>query len=236
MRRLLLLLLALLALGVAACGDGEETVGEGGGADTSSTPAETQTSAEATAGTGSGCKKAEQPKPKDVKFSKPTVKVDSGDKLTAVVDTSCGTLEIALDTKRAPKTSGSFAFLARKHFYDGLSFHRIVPGFVVQGGDPKGTGQGGPGYKVVETPPDDLKYTKGVVAMAKTELEKPGTSGSQFFIVTAADAGLPPDYALVGKVTKGMDVLEKLGGLPADPADGTPESPVLIDKVTIKEG
>jgi cyclophilin family peptidyl-prolyl cis-trans isomerase len=235
MRRLLMLLLSLSALGLAACGDNEETAGAGGDATTAETTAQTGTTT-TKADAESGCKDAEQPKPKRVRFDRPTLKLDAADKRTAVVDTSCGTLEIALDTKRAPKTASSFAFLARKGFFDGLTFHRIVPGFVVQGGDPRGTGQGGPGYKVVEAPPESLKYTKGIVAMAKTELEKPGTSGSQFFIVTAPDAGLPPDYALVGKVSKGMGVLDKLGNLPANPADGKPEEPVLIDKVTIEEG
>ena len=110
-----------------------------------------------------------------------------------------------------------------------------MPGFVVQGGDPAGTGEGGPGYEVVETPPSDLKYEKGVVAMAKTELDDPGTSGSQFFIVTADDAGLPADYALLGRVRGGDDVLEKLSNVPNDPADNRPTEPVVIDDVTIRQ-
>ena len=108
-----------------------------------------------------------------------------GEKLTAVVQTSCGTFEIALDTTRAPKTANSFAFLAEEGFYDDLTFHRIVPGFVIQGGDPLGTGTGGPGYSVDEKPPANLAYTKGIVAMAKSSAEPPGRSGSQFFVVTA---------------------------------------------------
>ena len=112
-----------------------------------------------------------------------------GEKLTAVVETSCGTFDIALDTKRAPKTANSFAFLAEEGFYDDLTFHRIVPGFVIQGGDPLGTGTGGPGYSVDEKPPANLAYTKGIVAMAKSSAEPPGSSGSQFYVVTGADAG-----------------------------------------------
>jgi cyclophilin family peptidyl-prolyl cis-trans isomerase len=117
---------------------------------------------------------------------------------------------------------------------DGLAFHRIVPGFVIQGGDPNGDGSGGPGYTTVDTPPSDAKYTKGVVAMAKSAAEAPGTSGSQFFVVTAADAQLPPDYALLGKVTKGLDVVERIGQL-GDPATELPTKRVVIQKATLSE-
>jgi peptidyl-prolyl cis-trans isomerase B (cyclophilin B) len=166
--------------------------------------------------------------------SAPEQTVKRGEKLTAVVDTNFGSFKIALDTQRAPKTTNSFSHLAEEGFYDRLTFHRIVPNFVIQGGDPKGNGTGGPGYKVVEKPPANLSYTKGIVAMAKSSAEPPGTSGSQFFVVTGADAGLPPEYALVGKVSKGMSVVEKIG------ADGTPsEKPkkkVVIEKMTIEKG
>jgi cyclophilin family peptidyl-prolyl cis-trans isomerase len=149
-----------------------------------------------------------------------------------VVETSCGTFDIALDTTRAPVIANSFAYLSEKGFYDGLTFHRIVPEFVIQGGDPEGTGSGGPGYSVTEKPPANLAYTKGVVAMAKSSTEPPGAAGSQFFVVTGADAGLPPEYALVGKISSGMDVVETIGKL------GTPEEKpkqtVLIEKVTIE--
>jgi cyclophilin family peptidyl-prolyl cis-trans isomerase len=181
-----------------------------------------------------GCKKVEAPKPRKESLKAPQQTVKKGEKLTAVVETSCGSFEIALDTTRAPKTANSFAYMADEGFYDGLTFHRIVPEFVIQGGDPEGTGTGGPGYKVVEKPPSNLSYTKGIVAMAKSSTEPPGTSGSQFFVVTGADAGLPPEYALVGKVSSGMDVVERIGKL------GTPEEKpkqtVLIEKVTIEPG
>ena len=197
---------------------------DGGGGSDSST---------ASSSAGS-CKEVEAPEPKQVKLKAPEQTVKAGEKLTAVVETSCGTFEIALDTERAPKTTNSFAYMAEEGFYDGLTFHRIVPEFVVQGGDPLGTGTGGPGYKVVEKPPANLAYTKGIVAMAKSSAEPPGTSGSQFFVVTGADAGLPPEYALVGKVSSGMDVVERIGKL------GTPEEKpkqtVLIEKMTIERG
>jgi cyclophilin family peptidyl-prolyl cis-trans isomerase len=110
----------------------------------------------------------------------------------------------------------------------------VVPGFVIQGGDPIGNGTGGPGYSVDEKPPANLAYTKGIVAMAKSSAEPPGRSGSQFYVVLAPDAGLPPEYALVGKVDEGLDVVEKIGKL------GTPEEKpkqtVLIEKISIEKG
>ena len=151
------------------------------------------------------------------------------------VDTSCGQFEITLDSKRAPRTGGSFKYLADKRFFDGLTFHRIVQGFVIQGGDPEGTGTGGPGFSVVEAPPQSLQYTKGVVAMAKTETERPGTSGSQFFVVTAEDAQLPPDYALLGKVTKGQEVVDKIGVVPTV-ANDEPAEPVVIRSIRVTGG
>ncbi|MGH2976038.1 MAG: peptidylprolyl isomerase, partial [Solirubrobacterales bacterium] len=150
------------------------------------------------------------------------------------VETSCGTFEIALDASRAPKTVNSFVYLSDEGFYDGLAFHRIAPGFVIQGGDPLGTGLGGPGYSVTEKPPSSLAYTKGTVAMAKSSADPPGRSGSQFFVVTAADAGLPPEYALLGKVDEGYDVVEKIE------AQGTkaekPKQTVLMETITIEKG
>ena len=181
-----------------------------------------------------GCEEVEAPEPKQIALDEPKQTVQKGEKLTAVVETSCGTFDIALATDKAPKTTNSFAYLAEEGFYDGLTFHRIVPEFVIQGGDPEGTGGGGPGYFVVEKPPANLAYTKGVVAMAKTSAEPPGTSGSQFFVVTGADAGLPPEYALVGKVDKGMDVVERIGEL-GTPTE-QPKQTVAIEKVTIEKG
>jgi peptidyl-prolyl cis-trans isomerase B (cyclophilin B) len=187
-----------------------------------------------TTASSGGCKKVEAPAPKKVSLKAPPQTVKKGEKLTAVVETSCGSFDIALDSSRAPKTVNSFVFLSEEGFYDDLTFHRIVPGFVIQGGDPLGTGLGGPGYTVVEKPPANLAYTKGIVAMAKSSSDPPGSSGSQFFVVIGADAGLPPEYALVGKVDKGMDVVERIGKL------GTPEEKpkqtVLIEKIAIEKG
>jgi peptidyl-prolyl cis-trans isomerase B (cyclophilin B) len=187
-----------------------------------------------TATGAAGCKQVEAPPPKHVSLKAPKQTVEPGEELTAVMQTSCGTFDIALDTKRAPKTTNSFAYLAEQGFYDDLDFHRIVPGFVIQGGDPLGTGTGGPGYTVVEKPPANLAYTKGTVAMAKSSAEPPGTSGSQFYVVTGADAGLPPEYALVGKVSEGIDVVERIGKLGT--ASEKPKQTVLIEKITIEKG
>jgi cyclophilin family peptidyl-prolyl cis-trans isomerase len=218
-RRLIILAgFAVVAIGVVAA----ILIGRsGGGGDESPTTA-----------SAAGCKQVEAPKPKHTTLKAPKQTVKPGEKLTAVVTTSCGTFEIALDAKRAPKTVNSFAYLAEEGFYDGLDFHRIVPEFVIQGGDPLGNGTGGPGYKVVEKPPANLSYTKGVVAMAKSPAEPPGSSGSQFFVVTAADAGLPPEYALVGKVDKGFDVVARIGKL-GTPTE-KPKQTVLIEKIAIQ--
>jgi cyclophilin family peptidyl-prolyl cis-trans isomerase len=222
-RRLIILaVFALIAVGVVAA----ILIGRSGGDDESD-------STNATASSG-GCKTVPQPKPKHVSLKAPKQTVQKGEKLTAVVATSCGTFDIALDTTRAPKTTNSFAYLSEEGFYDDLTFHRIAPGFVIQGGDPLGTGVGGPGYSVEEKPPANLSYTKGIVAMAKTSAEPPGTSGSQFYVVTAPDAGLPPEYALVGKVDSGYDVVARIDKL-GTPAE-KPKQTVLIESITIKQG
>lgn len=151
----------------------------------------------------------------------------------AVVATSEGSFTIQLDAKDSPNTVGSFEQLARKGFFDGTIFHRIVPGFVIQGGDPTGKGTGGPGYTTTDTPPSDTKYTHGVVAMAKTASDPAGTAGSQFFVVTGADAGLPPDYAVLGHVTNGLAVVDRIGKL-GDPATEKPTKRVVVRHITIR--
>src|SRR6266487_6605251 len=126
---------------------------------------------------------------------------------TLDVLTNFGRFDIRLDVQDSPCTTSSFAALVRKGFFDGTRFHRIVPGFVIQGGDPTATGSGGPGYTVVDVPPANSLYTEGVVAMAKTAAEPRGSAGSQFFIVTASNAGLQADYAILGVITKGLKVV-----------------------------
>jgi cyclophilin family peptidyl-prolyl cis-trans isomerase len=179
------------------------------------------------------------PRPKGAQhLSAPTLKLDPRRTYTVSVSTNCGSFAFTLDVKHSPKTSASFYSLVKRGFFDGLTFHRVVAGFVIQGGDPTGTGSGGPGYTVVEPPPKGTQYVQGDVAMAKTQTDPPGASGSQFFIVTAANAtqsaGLTPDYALVGKVVSGMNVVQRIDALPTNPPnDGTPSPPVVMTKVSV---
>ena len=187
------------------------------------------------AGCGGGGKKAattEPPATAASQGSQQRVLLDSSKTYTVTLTTSEGAFSFDLDVKDSPNTTASFAKLVKEGFFDGLTFHRIVPGFVIQGGDPNGNGTGGPGYTTVDVPPSDAKYTKGVVAMAKGGAEAPGTSGSQFFVVTGDDIGLPPDYALLGKVTSGLSVVEKIGKL-GDPSTERPTKRVVIEKASI---
>jgi cyclophilin family peptidyl-prolyl cis-trans isomerase len=169
--------------------------------------------------------------------SPPPMTIDTSKTYVAHVDTSCGTFDIALDAKVAPKTVNSFVFLARNHFYDGLSFHRLVRDFVIQGGDPKGDGTGGPGYELPTEPPKN-GYKAGSVAMANSG---PDTTGSQFFVTVSANGaknlgGPPYLYSDLGTVTKGMDVVQKLMTFAPDTAEGgTPTKPLYMKTVTIGE-
>jgi cyclophilin family peptidyl-prolyl cis-trans isomerase len=167
----------------------------------------------------------------------PHVKLDPSRTYTVTVVTSCGTFAFALDVKHSPKTSASFYYLVKRGFFNGLTFHRVAAGFVIQGGDPLGNGSGGPGYTVVEAPPPGTQYVRGVVAMAKTQTDPSGASGSQFFVVTGANVGLPPQYAVAGRLVSGIDVVEKIGSLPTTPpSDGAPTPPVVMSKVTVSTG
>jgi cyclophilin family peptidyl-prolyl cis-trans isomerase len=147
-------------------------------------------------------------------------------------ETNLGTFTMSLDVDESPCATGSFAALVRKGFFNGTTFHRIVPGFVIQGGDPTGTGTGGPGYTVRDQIPGGSIYVKRDVAMAKTAADPPGTSGSQFFIVLADNAGLEPDYALLGFVEGGWDLVQRIGRL-GDPATEQPTRRVVVRRMTI---
>jgi len=214
----------ILAGALALCGCGGDS---GSKSETAATPSPSSDAPPA-------CKKVPAPRHKPVvKLPKPKHALERGKTYVATVSTSCGDFQITLDSKQAPKTGGSFKYMADKGFFDGTTFHRIVPGFVIQGGDPKGNGTGGPGYSIVEPPPQDLTYTKGVVAMAKTASEPAGTSGSQFFVVTAEDANLPPDYALLGRVTSGQNVVDTIGVVETDQNTEAPLQPVVISKISV---
>jgi cyclophilin family peptidyl-prolyl cis-trans isomerase len=162
----------------------------------------------------------------------PSMCIDPAKTYTAELVTSLGTMVIHFDAAAAPKTVNNFVFLARYHYYDGIIFHRIISGFMCQGGDPTGTGRGGPGYKFADELPKPGRYEIGSVAMANAG---PNTNGSQFFIVSGrSGVGLPPQYSLFGKVVKGLEVLEAMQSVQTDRND-RPLEDVVIQSVTITE-
>lgn len=160
------------------------------------------------------------------------LKLDAAKTYRLVFQTNCGDFTVTLDQKVAPNATGSLVSLAKRGFFDDTFFHRIVPGFVIQGGDPTGTGSGGPGYETHDKVPANTSYVHGAVAMAKTSAEPAGTAGSQFFVMTHAAAQLPPDYAVVGKVTQGIDVVDRIGRL--GNASEQPTRAVVISKVKVE--
>ena len=212
--------LAVLALALAACG---------GGSKQSSQPTTTD---------ANGCIPVSAPATEARSETKPTARLSASKTYDVTFTTNCGSFTIRLATKTSPATTASFASLARKGFFDHTIFHRIVPGFIIQGGDPTATGTGGPGYTTIDPPPASTRYTLGVAAMAKGANDPPGTSGSQFFVVTAADAQLPPEYAVLGKVVRGLPVVQKIGRLgdPASGGEGAPTETVEIQKATVHVG
>lgn len=180
-----------------------------------------------------GCHAIKTPDPETRRAPKPKQALDASKTYDVTLVTNCGGFTIRLDVKDSPKATASFVSLVRRGYFLGTIFHRIVPGFVIQGGDPTGTGTSGPGYETVDPPPASTKYTEGVVAMAKTQAEAPGTAGSQFFVVIGPDAAtLPPDYAVLGHVTDGLDVAKRIGKL-GDPTTEQPLRLVVIEKATV---
>ena len=180
----------------------------------------------------SPCPNPDGTSPKQQHFDgPPPMCIDPARRYSAEMVTTKGTMRLALDPMAAPKTVNNFVFLARYHFFDGLTFHRVIPGFVVQGGDPQGTGAGGPGYTFADELPAAGAYKIGSLAMANSGAN---TNGSQFFIITGSDGvQLPPQYSLFGMVTSGIDVAHKIE------ADGTSSgTPKVVHKmvsVTITE-
>jgi len=169
--------------------------------------------------------------PKSQKFaSEPEMGIDPTKRYTATMETSMGTMVIALDALKAPRTVNSFVFLALNHYYDGIIFHRIIKGFVCQGGDPTGTGRGGPGYQYADELPKAGQYQIGSLAMANAG---PNTNGSQFFLISGpSGVGLPPAYALFGQVVKGLEIVEAMQNVPTGAGD-RPITDVVINAVTI---
>jgi cyclophilin family peptidyl-prolyl cis-trans isomerase len=161
----------------------------------------------------------------------PPMVIDPAKRYTAQMVTSKGTMTIALDPIAAPKTVNNFVFLARWHYYDGIVFHRIIPGFMCQGGDPEGSGRGGPGYRFEDELPARGRYEIGSLAMANAG---PNTNGSQFFIISGKDGvALPPSYSLFGKVVGGGEVISAIEA--AGSRSGAPLEPVTIESVAISE-
>ena len=209
--------LAAAVLLAGGCGGGGDDAGNGG---------ET---------TASGCRVVERPEPREPGPQQaPDTTLDPGATTRAVVLTNCGDFTITLDPQASPNAATSFTELAEDGYFDETIFHRIVPGFVIQGGDPTATGMGGPGYTTVDTPDSGTQYTQGVVAMAKAGNEPRGAAGSQFFVVTAEAVPLPPDYAVIGTVTDGLDVVERIGALGNEQEQ--PTETVLVERVEIERG
>jgi cyclophilin family peptidyl-prolyl cis-trans isomerase len=236
---------AALVAALAACGSSSSSGGSGINVGNETVPSSVKSIVNNTTSTSDaslypkGCTPVAQPKPRSQPHLKaPTTKLDPSKRYTVTMVTNCGQFQFALAVHNAPKTAASVASLVQQGFYNGLDFHRIVPGFVIQGGDPLGNGQGGPGYQVVEAPPANLKYKIGYVAMAKTASEPNGASGSQFFIVTGPQGtSLPPQYALAGHVTTGLPVVLRIAKVPvASPQTGMPEVPVVISSATLTTG
>lgn len=220
MRRALVLSLVAVLLAATGCG----------GSDESATDAETVAS-----GSGSPCADVDAPSPReDGNETAPTDRLDPAKTYTLELETSCGRFVVTLDQRLAPNTAASLVSLARSGFFDNTVFHRIAPGFVIQGGDPLQDSTGGAGYSTLDTPKPDSAYVRGVVAMAKAGDEPAGTGSSQFFVVTGDDIGLPPDYAIVGNVTGGQTVVDAIDAL-GDPATEAPLRAVVVNKVTVGE-
>jgi peptidyl-prolyl cis-trans isomerase B (cyclophilin B) len=228
MLRLLSAVLCAAALTLVACGDDDDDAAQ----------KTTETTAPAEQQQQGVCRDVDQPPTRDGGGQqKPSKGLDPAKTYTVVLETTCGSFTIRLDQKTSPQATASFASLARNGFFDDTIFHRIVPGFVIQGGDPTARGDGGPGYSTRDKVPANAAYTPGVVAMAKAGNEPAGTAGSQFFVVTAPGTQLTPDYALLGRVTAGMKVVRAIGELgdPASGGAGTPLQSVVIEKATVSE-
>jgi peptidyl-prolyl cis-trans isomerase B (cyclophilin B) len=212
--------LAVLVLALAGCGGDDD---DGGGADSKAPEAR---------GSVGGCETLNPPPQRpDGGAERPTEKLDPNGRYTVTMETNCGDFSFTLDQKTSPNTAASVAALVEDGFYDDTMFHRIAPGFVIQGGDPTATGAGGAGYDTRDVPPRNTKYVKGVVAMAKGAQDPRGGASSQFFVVTGETIDLPPDYAVLGEITEGQDVVDRIGKL--GNATEAPTRVVVVEKATL---
>lgn len=211
-------LVAAAVLVLAGCGgsdDGGGSNGSGGG------------------GSATECPPADGSAERVTEFDEaPPMCIDESKDYSATLTTDAGDIEIDLLEEMAPQTVNNFVVLSRYHYYDGLTFHRVIKDFMAQGGDPSGDGSGGPGYQFADELPEAGEYEIGSVAMANAG---PDTNGSQFFIITGeAGVGLPPKYSLFGQVTDGMDVVEAIEA-DGSAGEGAPEKVHTIESVTISE-
>ena len=168
--------------------------------------------------------------------SPPPMRIDVSKQYTATIRTSLGAITVELQPRQAPNTVNNFVFLAREGFYDGVPFHRVIKDFMIQTGDPSGTGRGGPGYRIVDEPVAD-NYSRGAVAMANAG--QPNTAGSQFFIVQGENVFLPKTYTIFGKVTDGIETVDQISSVAVGPSAAgevsVPQQDVRIQKVEISE-
>lgn len=227
-RRILFVGIAGLALGLsAACGGDDEPAPQ---ATPAATAVATPTPAPTPAPTQTMQQTEERPEVMSKEYSSyPDMVIDEGKKYVATMKTSKGTIVLDLFANEAPKTVNNFVFLAREGFYDGVIFHRVISGFMIQGGDPTGSGMGGPGYRF-EDEPVSRKYLAGTLAMANAG---PNTNGSQFFIMHQ-NFNLPPDYTIFGFATEGQNVVDAIATTPTSGSD-RPLEDVYIVSVTIEE-
>jgi cyclophilin family peptidyl-prolyl cis-trans isomerase len=217
-------------LALAGCGGDDKSSTDANDARTDATaPQEKQAS-----GPG-GCEQLPVPQPREPGKQEKPKPLAEGTDYSLTFKTSCGEFTVELDVEQSPKAAASLVSLARADYFDGVAFHRIVPGSIIQGGDPTLSGGGGPGYTTVDTPSPNTTYTPGVMAMAKTAEEPRGAAGSQFFVVTGEGAGYEADYAIVGNVSEGFEVVQQIGQF-GDPATEQPTMVVVIEDVEVSEG
>jgi cyclophilin family peptidyl-prolyl cis-trans isomerase len=216
---------------LAGCGGNSNNSGSPPGVTFAPTTPATTTAPNPNVRDAAGCFPVAEPPAKARTESKPSSLLSATKTYEVTIATNCGSFTFKIDQKQSPNNAASFVSLVQHGFFNKTIFHRIAVGFVIQGGDPTATGSGGPGYTVVDTPPANAVYSHGVVAMAKTGAAPNGTGGSQFFVVTVANAGLPAQYAIIGKVVKGLSVVDRIGKL--GDANQQPTETVEIEKATV---